>query len=160
MAISFDQLGYRWTVRDGFPPMGSTEASDPDFVSAIRGSHPRLARLTDHELASWIVARLNYLTSGALCVSEETYSHDTNEFGYKLKITDHNKKSLAHGAVVIHAERTYFASVNVAVDDFLAIVVELLTEYPDDLNACSVRVQEPETRKYRQYGWDGYSLYN
>ena len=140
--------------------MGSTEASDPDFVTALRESHPKVARLTDHELASWIVARLNYLTSGALCVEEETCSHDTNEFGYKLKISDHSKKSMAHGAVVIHADRTYFASVNVAVDNFQAVVVELLSESPDDLTACSVRVQEPETRTFRRYGWDGYSLFN
>jgi len=140
--------------------MGSTEVSNPDFVSALRNSHSKLARLTDHELASWIVARLNYLTSGALCVSEQTYSHDTNEFGYKIKLTDHNKKTMAHGAVVIHADRTYFASLNLAVDDFQAIVVELLSENPDDLTACSVRVQDPETRKSRQYGWDGYSLFN
>ena len=137
--------------------MGSTEA--PDFVTALRASHPRLARYTDHELASWIVARLNYLTSGTLCDSEQTYAHDTNEFGYKLKMSDQNKKTVAHGAVVMHANRIYLAATKMSDVDFQAIVIELLSEYVDDLMACSVRVQEPETRRYRRYGWDGHALF-
>ncbi len=139
--------------------MGSTEAESPDFVTALRQCHPRVAKMTEHEVASWIVARLNYLTSGALCITEATYAHDTNEFGYKLKITDGNKKTVAHGAVVMHADRTYFACVQFGDIDFPATVVELLTEYPDDLMACSIRVQDPETRKSRRYGWDGYALF-
>jgi hypothetical protein len=59
---------------------------------------------------------------------------------------------------VIHADRTYFASVNVAIDEFQQLLVELLTEFPDDLAKVKIRVQYPETRRYRVYGWDGYSL--
>ena len=43
-------------------------------------------------------------------------------------------------------------------DDFQAFIVEVLSESPEDLAKCEIRVQEPETRECRAYGWDGYSL--
>lgn len=159
MSLKFTQLGYNWCVREGFPPMGSSEVSQPNFVEAIRAASPSVNRYTDREVASWIVALLNYLTAGALTVEGDSFSHDTNEFGYKIKITDDNKKSIAHGAVVIHEKRTYFASVNAAIEDFQSVFVDLLTEYPGDLAKCEIRVQYPETKRYRSYGWDGYSLF-
>ena len=138
--------------------MGSTEVAKPLFVEALRAASPVVHRYTDREIASWIVARLNYLTAGGLTVEGDEFAHDTNEFGYKIKITDSNKKNIAHGAVVIHENRTYFASVNVEIDDFQSLFIELLTEYPDDLAKIEIRVQYPETKRYRLYGWDGYSL--
>ncbi len=158
MDLRFTQLGYHWTVREGFPPMGSTEVAEPTVVNALRSTSPKLARYSDRELASWIVGRLNYLTSGALALLGTEFKHDTNEFGYKIKLTDADEKSMAHGAVVIHADRTYFASVNVTIDDFQRLLVELLTEFPDDLAKIKIRVQYPETKRHRLYGWDGYSL--
>lgn len=139
--------------------MGSTEQSAPDFVTELRKSHQRIAKLTEHQLASWIVARFNYLTSGDLCTGEVTYSHDTNEFGYKIKVSDQSNQTLAHGAIVIHADRTYLSAVNSADIDYQAIVVELLVGGIDDLANSSVRVQSPETRQFRLYGWDGYSFF-
>ena len=138
--------------------MGSTERSDPEFVAELRESHHEIANLTDHELASWIVARLNYLTSGDLCAGEVTYSHDTNEFGYKVKVSDDSNRTLAHGAIVIHADRTYLRAVNSANVDYQSLLVELLVGAVNDLGRCSVRVQVPETRQFRHYGWDGYSF--
>jgi hypothetical protein len=158
MDLRFNQLGYRWTLREGFPPAGSTEVTKPLFVNALRTRCSKLAKFSDRELASWIVGRLNYLASGALELLGTEFKHDTNEFGYKIKLADSDDKSLAHGAVVIHADRTYFASVNVVIDDFQQLFVELLTEFPDDLAKVKIRVQYPETRRYRVYGWDGYSL--
>ncbi|MCA9222302.1 MAG: hypothetical protein KDA71_18370, partial [Planctomycetales bacterium] len=63
-----------------------------------------------------------------------------------------------HGAIVIRADRTYFASVDVRVESFQDLVVKLLTDSPDDLSECEIRVREPETKRYRNYGWDGYAL--
>ena len=138
--------------------MGSTEVAEPSFVDALRAACPKVKRYTNRELASWIVARLNYLTAGALHVEGTEFAHDTNEFGYKIRITDSDDKSIAHGAIVMHESRTYFASVNVAIADFQAVFVELLTQYPDDLARIKIRVQYPESERYRLYGWDGYSL--
>lgn len=156
MLSKFAQLGYQWTIREGFPPMGSTEVAEPQFMAAIRNAGSKIKRYTDREIASWIVARLNYLTSGAL--DGGSFAHDTNEIGYKVKITDSDKNNVAHGAVVIQEDRTYFASVNVTVDDFQSIFVELLIQFPSDLAKCEIRAQYPESKKYRLYGWDGYSL--
>ena len=136
--------------------MGSTEVAEPSFINAIRSASPNVGQYTDSEIASWIVARLNYLTSGA--IDGDSFAHDTNDFGYKIKITDAAKKNVAHGAVVIHKDRICFASVNVSIDDFQVVFVELLTEYPEDLAKCEIRVQYPESKRYRVYGWDGYSL--
>jgi len=138
--------------------MGSTEVTVPPFVVALRSSCLALERYTDRQVASWIVARLNYLTSGALSLEGEHFAHDTNEFGYKLKITDNNNHTIASGAVVIHENRTYFKSVNVQIDDFQTLFVKLLTEYPEDLAIFRIRVRDPESKRIRVYEWDGYSL--
>ncbi len=159
MSLHFSQLGYHWTIREGFPPMGSTELTEPSFVSELRAASYKLKRYTDHELASWIVARLNYITADSLSLCGTSFSHDTNEFGYKIKIEDAAGKSLAHGAVVVHEKRTYFAAVNVAIDSLQRLFVELLVEFPDDLAKIKIRVQYPESKRYRTYGWDGYALY-
>jgi len=158
MTLSFSQLGYHWTIREGFPPAGSMEVVEPSFVNALRAACPKLTRHSDRELASWIVSRLNYLAAGALDVVGTEFGHDTNEFGYKIKLTDAHDKSVAHGAVVIHEKRIYFASVNVAIENFQQLFVELLTDSPDDLAKIKVRVRYPESKRYRMYGWDGYSL--
>ncbi|MCA9066439.1 MAG: hypothetical protein KDA96_25400 [Planctomycetaceae bacterium] len=50
-----------------------------------------------------------------------------------------------------------FSSVDVKINDFQTLLVDVLTESADDAAACEIRVQEPETRKDRTYGWDGYS---
>ena len=160
MAIDFQYFGYHWTIRAGFPPMGSRERTDPLFVDALKVAFPRLRKFTEHELGSWIVARLFFLTAGTLTSEGTEFAHDTNEIGYKLKISDDSKTSLAHGAVVIHAKGVHFASVDLKIDDFQAVVVRLLTESTDDLSQCEIRVREPETRNVRKYGWDGYSLFH
>lgn len=103
MTLRFQYFAFDWTIREGGPPMGSHERSSPLFVDALKTAHRPLSKLTDHELASWVVARLSYLTSGALPLEGDEFSHDTNEFGYKLKITDQKKVSVAHGAIVIHS---------------------------------------------------------
>jgi hypothetical protein len=78
----FTHLGYHGTVREGFPAAGSSEVFESFFVNALRKACPRLARYSDRELAPWIVARQNYLTSGALNVLGTNSKQDTNEFGY------------------------------------------------------------------------------
>lgn len=158
MTLKLQHHGYNWAIRAGFPPMGSVERTDPLFVDALKTAHPPLTKMTVHEIGSWIVGRLSYLTAGSLAVEGDVFAHDTNDFGYKIKITDNSKASVAHGAIVIHADGIRFASVDVKINDFQTLLVELLTESADDLAACEIRVQEPETRKYRTYGWDGYSL--
>lgn len=137
--------------------MGSTLA-EPSLVEALRAASSLVDQYTDREIASWIVARLNYLTGTNLANEGTEFAHDTNEFGYKIKITDDNKNSLAHGAVVIQENHTYFAAVNITIDDPQSLFVELLTEDPSDLGKIEIRVQHPETQRYRHYGWDGYAL--
>jgi hypothetical protein len=96
-----------------------------------RGRHPirrPIALLTAHELGSWIVGRLCYLTAGGLAIEGDVFAHDTNELGYKIKITDKSKANVAHGAVVVQADGIRFASVDVQIGDFQTLVVEVLTE--------------------------------
>jgi len=160
MALKFKFGGYQWSLREGFPPMGSHERTDPKFVDALKLAHPPLGKLTLHEIASWIVARLNYITSGSLEVEDNFFANDTNEFGYKIKISDNADTTLAHGAVVIHADRVYFAALDIKIPDFQLAFVSLLVDSPNDLAKGEIVVCLPELKKKRRYGWDGYSLTN
>jgi hypothetical protein len=45
-----------------------------------------------------------------------------------------------------------------SIDDFQGLFVELLAEFPDALAKIKIRVQYPDSKRYRYYGWDGYSL--
>jgi len=140
--------------------MGSHERTDPTFIDALKIAHAPLAKLTLHEVASWIVARLNYITAGSLEVEGNDFAHDTNEFGYKIKLSDNTDTTLAHGAVVFHAKRVYFAALDIKIPDFQSAFVSLLADFPNDLAKIEIVVYFPESKKKRRYGWDGYSLIN
>ncbi len=159
MALKFSEMGYEWQIREGFPPMGCSEHPTLPFEDAIRHAVPFLATSPPHEIASWVVARLAYLTSGALDLEGNDFSHDTNEFGYKLKAQRVADGASAHGAIVMTSSRTYFAFRQDGLADFQAIVVEMLAQWPREYAKCVIRVQEPESKRSRLYGWDGYSLY-
>ncbi|EGF24579.1 hypothetical protein RBWH47_01638 [Rhodopirellula baltica WH47] len=62
------------------------------------------------------------------------------------------------GTLMIHQDRTYYKANNVAIGDSQSLLVDLLTEFPDDLDRCEIRVRFPETRRFRSYGWDGMTL--
>ena len=158
MPLKFRELDYDWRLREGFPPMGSVEGESPDFAAAIRSSVPSLSTASTHELTSWIVSRLSFLTAGALELEGNDFSHDTNEIGYKLKATHSTSNASAHGAIVLNPERVYFAFVDAGIGDYQSLVVDLLCRYPEDLDQCTIRVFEPESKRSRAYGWDGYSL--
>ncbi len=158
MALKFEFDDRRWTIRAGFAPAGSREGRAPIFVEALRAAHPPLRNLTLHALASWIVSRLNFLTSGALVLEGEEFAHDTGEFGYKIRLADRGSATLAHGAVVFGEGRIDFASVDLGVDDFQAVFIKLLVDAPDDLAACEIAVRDPETGRRRSYGRDGRTL--
>lgn len=159
MSLTFSELGYDRRLREGFLPMGSTERTALRFEDAIRSAVASLANAQTHEIASWIVARLAYLTAGALEIEGSEFSYDTNEIGYKLRATNPQTKNSAHGAIVIADDRIYFSYVDVGIGDFQSVVVEMLSRYPDDLTECSIRVCVPESKRSRLYGWDGYSLH-
>ncbi len=57
-----------------------------------------------------------------------------------------------------HADGNRFASVDVRIGNFSSLLLEVLTASAEDLATCEIRGQDPETRKYRTYDWDGYSL--
>jgi hypothetical protein len=160
MALKFSALGYQWTLREGCPPIVSQERTNPTFVEALKAAHRPLSKMSLHEIASWIVARLDYLTAGSLALEGNEFQHDTNEFGYMLKLSDEAATALAHGAVMIHAERVYFQANDVKVPDFQTILVNLLTETPRDLSKCEIIVYLPESKRKRRYGWDGYAFFN
>ena len=158
MPLKFRELDYDWRLREGFPPMGSVEVDSPRFVDAIRTTVPSLATASTQELTSWIIARLSFLTAGALELEGKEFSHDTNEIGYKLKATHSVPRASAHGAIVLNPERVYFAFVDGGIGDYQSLVVDLFCRYPEDLAECAIRVFEPESKRSRVYGWDGYSL--
>lgn len=158
MAIKFNALGYQWSIRSGLPPAGGIENENTSLVVALRAKCPELETRTEHEIASWIVARLSYITAGALEIEGDTFENDSNDFGYMISVTDSSGKNVALGGVMMHEKRTYFASVKIEIDDFQRLFVELLAENPNDLDKCDIRVRYPETKRFRHYGWDGYSL--
>jgi hypothetical protein len=160
MALKFKFDDYQCSLREGSPPIASHERTDPTFLESLKVAHPPLAKLPVHEIASWIIARLNYLTAGALEVEGNDFGHDTNEFGYIIKLSDDADTTLVHGAVMIHADRVYFAANDIKIPDFQSIFVSLLAESPRDLAKCEIVVRVPESKKKRRYGWDGYSLLN
>ena len=158
MGLKFPSGGYHWAIREGGPPSGSRERAALTFLDALKAAHPPLAQLTQHEIASWIIARLSSVTAGALSWEGVEFAHDTNEFGYKIRLSDRSNTTLAHGAVVFHVDRTYFASLDLEIDDFQSVFVALLADFPQDLAICEIVVREPESERKRAYGWNGYSL--
>lgn len=159
MPLQFSEKGHDWQLREGFPPAGSSESPIASFEQAIRDTVPFLAKSPSHEIASWVVARLAYLTSGAIELEGNDFSHDTNEIGYQLKATRITDGASAIGAIVIASSRTYFAFVDAGVGDFQAILVDMLAQSPREYAKCAIRVREPESRRSRRYGWDGCSLH-
>ena len=103
---------------------------------------------------------MNYLTAGGLEVEGNEFAHDTNEFGYFIRLCDQTDTTLASGAVMIHAERVYLTANDIKIPDFQSVFVDLLVECPADLAKCEIVVCVPESKKRRRYGWDGYSLLN
>ncbi len=159
MPLSFSEMGYEWQLREGFPPMGSTESASKPFEQAVRDAVPFLAKAPTCEISSWVIARLSYLTCGALELEGNDFSHDTNEIGYKLKATRAIDGASAYGAIVITSDRTYFAFVDNGLGDYQVVLVEMLAQSPRDYAKCVIRVREPESKRSRLYGWDGYSLH-
>ena len=135
--------------------MGCVEKTDPIFVDELRLACPQLNKLSDHELASWIVSRLNYVVSGSLELEGNDFAHDTNEFGYKIRINNDGRSMLANGAIVIHQNRIYFAAIDRNDSNFQSLFVHLLADSPGDLAEIEIRVLVPETKQHRTYGWDG-----
>ena len=158
MSLKFHHGGYNWALREGGPPMGCRERGERTFEDALKAAHEPLTRMSPRQLASWVVARLNAIVDGLLELEGGMFSHDTNEFGYKLKVSDEKGITLAYGAVVFQPDRMSFAWRDNGLSDFQAAFVALLTESPSELRRCEIVVRVPETKQTRSYGWDGYSL--
>jgi len=138
--------------------MGSRERPDGTLADTLKAAYSPLAKLTDREIASWIVARLHFITSGTLESEGKVFSGDTNQFGYKIKLSDDEGTTLAHGAVVFSPDRVYFAGLDIKVANFQQLFIDLLVDSPTDLSKCEIVVRESETKKRWVYGWDGYTL--
>lgn len=158
MAIKFQFGDYRWAIQEGGPPAISRENPDAPFLPALKNACEKLQKYTHHEMVSWIVARLNAVTSACLELEGDLFEHDTDEFGYKFKLCNAIDEVIANGAVVFERNRTYFASVSRTDFDFQSLFVSLLVDEPDFLAKCEITVRHPETRKKRKYGWNGYML--
>jgi hypothetical protein len=158
MPLKFFHFGSNWELRAGGPPMGCREHGELPFEAALRSAHPSLSRMSVRELASWIVARLNAITGGALESEGKVFADDTDEFGYKLKALSPSRVALAYGGIVFESGRTYLAWNGDGLGDFQVAVVALLAESPSDLARCEIKVRVPESNQSRTYGWDGQLL--
>lgn len=162
MSLYIESHGYLWRLREGFAPVGSTEQQSPLFIDQLRQAVPWIRKQSVHEIGSWVVARLNYLTCGGLPLLGDSFGHDTNEFGYKVRCMNKDKVRQASGAVVIHAKRVYFEHVDPRIEDFQSLFVQLLADNPQDLEPIRIRVRIPSEdvgrTRDRTYGWDGLSL--
>jgi len=101
MPSTFNQGGYHWQLLEGLPPAGAREKTDPSLLEQLKRVHTPLSRLTTHEIASWIIARLNAITGSMLEAEGNDFRHDTNEIGYKLHLRNEAGDALAHGTVMI-----------------------------------------------------------
>jgi hypothetical protein len=158
MRLKFQFGGFHWGLSAGGPPMFAQERTDAPFLEALKAAHAPFSKMSDREIASWIVARLNFITAGSLESEGKCFSGDTNEFGYKIKLSDKEGITMAHGAVVFRPDRVYFAALDIKIPNFQSEFVKLLVDSPNDLSKCEIVVRESETKKKRSYGWDGYSL--
>lgn len=138
--------------------MGSVEI-EPRFSVVLKGAVAQLASASEHRIASWIVARIDFITAGSLAIDGWVCRDDFNDFGFKLKVADRSKSVVGHGAVVVGPDGVHFTSVTSKPLDLQAEFIELLAESPDDLSRCEMFVQHPQTRAKRSFGWNGYSLF-
>ena len=160
MSLKFLFEGYEWSLREGGPHPGSRERDDPTFHDALQAAHPALGKLTLHEISSWIVARLDYITCGSLALLGDEFSHDSNNFSYKIKLADQSQQAVAQGALMFEADRVHFFALDLRIESFQSLLVRLLTDAPQDLSRCDIIVRLPESKRKRHYGWNGYSLLN
>jgi hypothetical protein len=142
--------------------MGSEEQQSPLFIDQLKQTVPWLRNMSVHEIGSWIVARLNYLTFGSLPLLGDSFGHDTNEFGYRVRCMNQQGIRQASGAAVIHAERIYFKYAEPVIADFQSLFAQVLADSPRDLAEIKIRIRIPSEDSvrtlYRTYGWDGFSL--
>ncbi len=92
----------------------------------------------------------------------ESFGHDTNEFGYKIRCKNMENIRLASGAVVIHDKRVYFEHTAPVMPDFQSLFVQMVADNPRDLEEIRIEVRIPNEDdsviRSRFYGWDGCSL--
>ena len=157
MALKFEFAQYKWRLRAGFPPMGSIQSS-VGFEDQLRLSAPELANYSTRSLGSWIVGRLNYIVNGNLPLEGEEFSHDTDEFGYKLKMSNSAGDTCGHGAITIGRDRIFFAYLPLKEVDLQDIVIALLTDQTESLKSCTITMTVNEPFQQYHYGWDGYRV--
>lgn len=157
MSLKFEFGGYKWRLRAGFPPMHSIRA-DMSFPDQLRARIPALSKCNTHGLGSWIIGRLNYLSFGNLPLEGTGFSHDTDEFGYKLKMSDLGGRTAGHGAIVISRTEISFSYSRDSQPDFQDIVVKLFTSNEIGLESCTITMTINEPFQTFRYGWDGHSL--
>lgn len=164
MYLYFESHGYLWRVREGFAPMGSIEQQSPRFIEQLRLAVPWVRNKSVHEIGSWVVARLSYLTAGSLVLLGDSFGHDTDQFGYKIRCMNKEKIRQASGAVVIGAQHICFEHADPVLPDFQSLFVQLLADNERDLGTIKIRVRVPSEDAgptgYRTYGWDGFSLFS
>lgn len=158
MSLTFSENGFEWQLREGFLPMERMIRGNDPFENVIRAAVPFLAKAAIREICSWVVARFAFLTSDALQLEGTEFAHDTNNFGYKLTATRKDDAASTHGAISFASDHIDFAFVDSRIGDLQVILISMLAQSPRDYAKCVIRVREPESKRTRTYGWDGYSL--
>ena len=156
MPQKFQFRDYRCQLSAGYPVVGSVEPASPSFVEALLAAHRDLSKLSQKDLGSWIIARLTDLTYGALPFEGDYFASDGGDFGYRIKVMDAGGKLLGNWGIVFWPQRIQLSGFSPVEFDGQALIVEMLTESPGDLGKCEVTIHNPESRKRRTFGWDGY----
>ena len=159
MRIKFRHQDYEFEVSAGDPPPCNEEEQDRNFEQTLSMLDRFPTQPTVHHTTSWIVARLAALTYGDIQQINDGYFHnDGGSFGYRMKVSDKDKRLVGRFGMVFYYDRIHFAGFRIGDTDIRKVLLDLLVSNPDDLSKCEIHSQCGETKGSEYFGFDGYNL--
>jgi hypothetical protein len=160
MPCTFDHGEFHVEVSAGYPPPCQYERERDSRFDETLTNIRRLPRgLKRWELKSWILARLAFLTCGAISFEDDgRFANDGGEFAYRFRIVTRSGQLVGKCGIIFFADRLEFAGFSKTNDDIEKLFIEMLVAEPDRLEKCEIETYDPETHQRNRLGWDG-SMY-
>jgi hypothetical protein len=142
---------------EGLKLSNRNPAGDDAFHSRVAAASRYTAGLTPRELVGWFMARLNFLTAGEIQMRFGDHNSDSGSFLLPLTIIEANRRPsgifLVNGfpdRLVLRGGRDTQAR------DPALLLVQAMVAEPEELEACRVRVIEPDAgrRGVWECGWE------
>ena len=152
-------------IEDPFYEEQDTLFRDENIISLIRDEIKQVIELQEAPFASWLLARLWFLTNGeikeGLNIYEENRGGQDGGWYYcQFSIEDFNGKTVT--IIYVEAcswyENVFIKECSESVDPLEAIelIKNILIKEPTSLAVCSIGIEDPEENcKLYTYGWDG-----